>query len=413
LLGLLPKGRKTRGLGKNKNKATLKTANVARKEKRKKDREKRKKEREERKKARAEAEKKAKDKKAREKLADADWKQLKEEIEALEAKYRPDGVTESELKKEVARIRGRYPNVAGRGKVRGIEGRWSVEVHRKGKRGKAEVKVLMTVAQRHKDVANKLRRKLDALDKDERTRAKIQRIAEGFKKDYGIDAIEVVEPKKDGDPFIINGTFAGKKLKIGETDVITDHHTGTKYDPIPIYWYKEKSDYPPSIDLQIDGKTKAVKMNDTATFITHDSKKVRVGVTANNMVEKYRDLTRRLAPPRVNEEKYYSALKAHGYDMAAQKPRESPDHVTDLGMSGPDAFDNLWPLDSKINEIGFGWMRDYQIEFLSGGQIVTSNILSKTMVGKNFRVMGFDKKPKMPGGKGTNRSPARKAGRGK
>jgi hypothetical protein len=131
-----------------------------------------------------------------------------------------------------------------------------------------------------------------------------------------------------------------------------------------------------------------------------------VGVTAKNMVEKYKDLTRRVAAPRVREEQYYAALKAHGYDMATRTPRESPDHVTDLGMSGPDAFENLWPLDSKINAIGFGWTRDYQIEYIKDGQIQTTNL--HNLIGKTFRVMGFDKKPKMPGGKGSNRAPAMK-----
>lgn len=411
LLGLLPKGKRTKGRGKKKNKEALRAASDARKQKRKEAREKRAKERAARKKKDAEEAKKTKDKKQQEKQKDAKWKLLKGEIEALAAKYRPDGVTESELKKDVARIRGRYSEVAGKGSIRDTrnQGKWFVEVHRKGKRGKAEARVLMTIAQRQKDVAGKLRRKLDALEKVERTRAKIQKVAEAFKKDYGIDAIEVLEPKKDRDPFIINGTFGTKKLKIGETDVISDHHTGSKFDPIPIFWYKDKSDYPSSIDLTISGKTKSVKMNDTSTVINHNSRRVQVGVSPINMVDKYDDLLRRAEPRERTMNQYMSALKAHGYDMAAKK--ESPDHVTDLAMNGPDDFDNLWPLDTDINEIGFGWMRDYQIEYLKDGRINSSNIMS--LLGKTFRVMGFDKKPTMPGGKGNNRSPASKGGRRK
>jgi hypothetical protein len=405
LLGLLPKGGKVKGAGKKKNKESLKAAQRARKEKRKKEREQRRKEREKEKK---EAAKQAKDKKEREKLAEAQWKQLKTEIEGLAAKYHPEGTTDIELKKELARLRSKYGGVMGRQSVKETKnpGRWAVEVHRKGKRGKVEVKVLMTVHMRQRVVQGKLRRKLDSLAADQRTRKKIISIAEEFKKPYGIDAIEVAEPAKDGEPFLIYGTFAGKKLEIGRTDVISDHHSGTKQDPIPIYWYKEKSDYPTSIQLIIDGKNKTVRMNDTSTFLRHDGQRVMVGVTAKNMVEKYKDLTRRVAAPRVREEQYYAALKAHGYDMATRTPRESPDHVTDLGMSGPDAFENLWPLDSKINAIGFGWTRDYQIEYIKDGQIQTTNL--HNLIGKTFRVMGFDKKPKMPGGKGSNRAPAMK-----
>lgn len=77
-------------------------------------------------------------------------------------------------------------------------------------------------------------------------------------------------------------------------------------------------------------------------------------------------------------------LERHGYDHG-EEPTDG-DHVVELQVSGPDAFVNLWPLNSAINQAGGRELNNKLVTIEDGSQRRI-----RDLNGKFFRIAGFDR----------------------
>jgi hypothetical protein len=177
--------------------------------------------------------------------------------------------------------------------------------------------------------------------------------------------------------------------------------------PIPINWYKPLADYPDKITLNT--RKTPYLMNSTDT-ISYNGNTIRMGVAKKWMVlspkdagskEKATKLYRTSSSGiRTNSEIYREALKAKGYDLP--KKKEDIDHVTDLGFSGPDEFENLWPLKSSVNRIAFldAWYLRYKVGYLKSASDKTKQVNTiGNLKGKWFVIKGYSYYPETPGGR--------------
>jgi hypothetical protein len=81
----------------------------------------------------------------------------------------------------------------------------------------------------------------------------------------------------------------------------------------------------------------------------YDTKVKTLGVAATNLIVKDRTVGPRIeSPQRKAESEYHAFCEEAGYDLKERS--EAPDHVTELSLSGPDNFANLWPLPSQKNK---------------------------------------------------------------
>jgi hypothetical protein len=169
-----------------------------------------------------------------------------------------------------------------------------------------------------------------------------------------------------------------------------------------VYWYKNEGNYPSSIRLRVDGKWQSFPMN-SSQLLTKAKRAgeidVFVGIDTSNIV-KVDTVMRRNSIKRTGtkQQDYRQALTAAGYDWTGK----DADHVRDLAFEGKDDFDNLWPLNSKINRWAFTgeWYRGYGIEYKDkDNPQQVNNATLYTLRDKYFRVIGFDTQPLKLGGK--------------
>ncbi|MEW6428987.1 MAG: DUF4157 domain-containing protein [Thermodesulfobacteriota bacterium] len=76
-------------------------------------------------------------------------------------------------------------------------------------------------------------------------------------------------------------------------------------------------------------------------------------------------------------------LAAHGYDRS-EEPTDG-DHVVEMQVSGPDAFANLWPLNSSENRSGGTRLNNTEVTQSDG-----SRRRVRDLAGKYFKITGFD-----------------------
>lgn len=239
----------------------------------------------------------------------------------------------------------------------------------------------------------------------------------GFKTKY-TDA--KLKEYKDGAKYLIEKLepiriFAGKGFSFSnylarniENHVFPDLselHTGSQSDPIPIYWYKNISDYPRSIKLA--GKMYSMR---NLTKIDYKGEKIQVGVS-----EKY--ITK--AAGGVNSKQNATVLQrgtTSGRDTAMTKTyrlalenlsypwkNEDVDHVKDLGFGGDDVYENFWPLNSYVNRTPFRdqWLMRYKVEYKEGKDHKVESL--KELRDKWFIIKGYRLRPESPGGRWTQK----------
>lgn len=114
-----------------------------------------------------------------------------------------------------------------------------------------------------------------------------------------------------------------------------------------------------------------------------------IGVTPGNQIRVNRQVgPRRLSPSRRREREFMEFLRRADGDVAGK----SPDHVTELSLSGPDSFENLWPIaenpipSQRINphtgkQVGVG--------FEGAGEESEAQNLTNYFIGKYFIIKGF------------------------
>ena len=83
------------------------------------------------------------------------------------------------------------------------------------------------------------------------------------------------------------------------------------------------------------------------------------------------------------KEHFNKLIESHGYDRSEFVT--DGDHVIELQVSGPDSMPNLWPLDSKKNQIGGGKLHNYEVSIEDGTKKKVSDL-----EGKYFKIVKFD-----------------------
>jgi hypothetical protein len=197
-----------------------------------------------------------------------------------------------------------------------------------------------------------------------------------------------------------------KEREVTLTDDVTDLHFGTENDPIPVHWYKHKGNYPPQITLTVDGQAKRFPMDSAETIELqkkNGTETVRVGIEMRYLIEEG-DKLKRGSTKRsgTKQDNYREALKQAGYQGFHKGGNKDADHVQDLAFQGKDDYDNLWPLDRNVNRHAYTekWYLDYGIEYRDSEnpkRSLTSTLYR--LVGKFFKVIGFETRPRVLGGR--------------
>ena len=221
-----------------------------------------------------------------------------------------------------------------------------------------------------------------------------------WKATYGFSELEVTVV---GDDFEIDGSMSPKKKTVARKG--SGLHKGTPDDPIPIHWYKPEGDYTTPLSL-VDPDTDKKFTASMFGSVTKDDPRrghsgdtVTLGVSSANRISKGKVLTRTggTAGERGGGQgALIRILDKFGYDMSAAG--DEADHVKDLGFSGIDDLNNLWPLQSATNQIGRTYYSSYMVEYLENKKEEKGNLTS--LDGKSFKVIGFQwPPPKLPGGR--------------
>lgn len=178
-------------------------------------------------------------------------------------------------------------------------------------------------------------------------------------------------------------------------------HTGTSNDPIPVVWHKphisNSSFYPP---IKVEGYELSdgrwVDAPDVFTaghldeiYVPPDldegiinSENMPVGVGREFHVNEGTRLKRRKDLRSTLTRFYREVFKRHGNDLSGLQV----DHVQDLNWGGEDVFQNLWPLDSSINQSA-GFKNNQQIVmWIDGDQIKAIAAGDPHLDGKYFVV---------------------------
>lgn len=172
----------------------------------------------------------------------------------------------------------------------------------------------------------------------------------------------------------------------GDADRMDDYYTGdSPANAIPIYWYKQKSDYD-SIELtkpDLDDKTEfnfphgpSLEHGDKEYDLTAEAPDaLDIGKVYKNQ-HKVKD--------RMVQKNVRAALIAHGFTHTAL----DGDHIQDLGFGGADKASNIWPLDESINRRPYtGWRGLYGINYKTAeGDGKTGTLAS--LQNKYFRIKG-------------------------
>jgi hypothetical protein len=137
----------------------------------------------------------------------------------------------------------------------------------------------------------------------------------------------------------------------------------SRSDPIPLIWFKPLSAYPDPITLTPStGGAHDYDMQTPGQFVEVGQD---IGVQPgfipelNKIVELEHVLQDDDRGPAVD--RFRLLLKRHGRDMAATS--EDADHVQDIGWGGQDGPENLWPLDSGVNQAAGRAFQNFRITY--------------------------------------------------
>jgi Domain of unknown function (DUF4157) len=340
-------------------------------------------------------------------VEDAEWAKVKAKVAALPGHFGDAGATKDQALARGRAIRKAHLRVCKAPKVTEVtdRGHWRLTIDRKGLTAEeATADILMTIRTRWGKAAGAVERALAGITPDEVTPAGVLKRLDGLKERYGFTSLNT---ERSRDSIAVRGRMAPQaEREVTRVDDVKGLHTGTSSDPIPIHFYKEAGNYPKRIRLRVGGVLDEFAMTTDRTIDWRRAKsvvKVRVGVDDANIVKKDRLLERKSLNRRTGKQAdYRDALKAAGFDWSPGGRHLDADHVLDLGFAGKDAFDNLWPLDARVNRHAYTgrWYMDYGIVYLDPAKPAeTQESTLYRLVGKWFKVIGFDTTPKRPGGR--------------
>lgn len=194
--------------------------------------------------------------------------------------------------------------------------------------------------------------------------------------------------------------------KIPRPPGVTTPTGDTKDDPIDIEFYKDPADYR-TIILQGKDREYVFEFGQLHTFeipdmmalrrypdgkyllramtgnqIKFGASRKRIPVPGRTIWQKQRS-DWRLSDP---QKGFRVLMELHGHQME----NEDADHVRDLQFLGPDDFDNLWPLNSRINRSNNRFL-DHRVKIFdtSDGTEKEVRLGDPIMYGKFFRIIGF------------------------
>lgn len=190
----------------------------------------------------------------------------------------------------------------------------------------------------------------------------------------------------------------------------------TRQDPIPMIWYKPPNEYPRAVILYEDevfefGVQQQYTLPDPDVLTRGERgasylKKyldggptVTVGVDpaliptqdkVNNLDEslvwkKVRSYRRALGQE--VQRGFRFLMIAHGHDMRARN--EDADHVKDLQFEGPDDFNNMWPLNSRINQSTWRFAEQEVTYTDEEGNPQRVQLNDPVLLNRYFRIVGF------------------------
>jgi Domain of unknown function (DUF4157) len=337
---------------------------------------------------------------------DAEWQLVVAKVAALKDPYASKGAVKGDLLTAARRISKAHKTVAGGPKIIDQPGKgyWQVSMARKGVASdKASVEVLMHERTRFSKGRKAVEAKVATLGADKTDKASIGTEIQALRDAYVFKTLRVGDRNDGRQGIAVFGAMGtGSEVVLATIDDIKDMHFGTRTDPIPVNWYKQVSNYPKQITLQVDGAAKKFAMN--SPELLNLSKRagalsVFVGIDMTNVVG-VGTLMQRKSTPRsgTKQDDYRKALKSAGFDWTGK----DADHVRDLAFGGADDFDNLWPLDSKVNRWAYTgeWYMKYTVEYRDRKNLRQAN--EGTLYALRdlwFQVVGFKTTPAKMGGK--------------
>src|SRR5581483_8496474 len=165
-----------------------------------------------------------------------------------------------------------------------------------------------------------------------------------------------------------------------------NYHTGASGDPIPIVWYKRPADYDPITVKQGRGRADRYKPF-KGPSIQIGSAKQRISVAPANQLAKNKEYVN--VGPYHEARTKLAAVRKGLYAIGADILGRDIDHVTDLGFSGKDDYDNMWPLDETINRRPFhGWRALYGVHYKNSSGAIETKALG-ALIGKAFVIKDY------------------------
>ena len=351
------------------------------------------------------------DDKAKTKLGDDEWAKVKAKVAALPAHFGDDGATKDELLARGRAIRKAHPTVAKAPKVGDVpnHGDWRLTIDRKGlSPATAEAHVRMSVRTRWGKGVAAVERALAGITPAEVTPSGVKARLSGIQERFSYASL-TTQPRRDRDRqgVAVRGRMGGQAERdVTLLDDVRGLHRGTKADPIPIHFYKEIGNYRKRIKLRVGTAMKDFQMigNDSIDWPRAAKvEKVRVGVKDSNVVREGTVLRRGSKHGRTGTQaNYRKALESAAFDWEPRGQFLDADHVLDIGFGGEDEYSNLWPLDARVNRHAYSgrWYMDYGIVYFDPkNPLETQESSLYRLVGKHFKVIGFQTTPKRPGGR--------------
>jgi hypothetical protein len=175
---------------------------------------------------------------------------------------------------------------------------------------------------------------------------------------------------------------------MGDDRILNEYYTGdSKAKAIPIYWYKQISDYK---DIKLTVPDENGKKNFTfpngPSIVSNDETEYDLTAKDTNILKKGQAFKNaHLYEDRGVQQKIRRTLiDKYGFNSAGK----DFDHIQDLGFGGVDEEDNIWPLDETINRRPFtGWRTLYGINYVNkDGEGKTGTLAS--MQSKHFKIKG-------------------------
>ena len=274
------------------------------------------------------------------------WRAFKRAAHGIVSRHRGEGVSKRQLASEFRSVVSSHSQVA----------KWPSFITRKRARWKLwarKVKslaptglgmVLIDRVTRWKRGVKDVKKKLKKVKGRDTNVARLDALLRPIKRKWEFKALYARPDAAEKDFNIM--AHMSPDQQIAEVDDLSGLHDGSHGDPIPIHWYKPPAAYHSiQIKLSRDATTKTTVAPTTVTTVTNRGETHRIGVTHHPIGTG--DLLHRSKTTRGGGAGRFNTLMAAlDKDMRGQ----DADHVKDLAFGGPVAFNNLWPLDTDINQ---------------------------------------------------------------